>query len=799
MNKILRFSFVALMALVMGNVFAQKTVTIDFDNDYQALFPNLPGVSSGSNENYVADGDFKGITTSTPVDGVVVAIAPDEDAKTPSRIWSAAPRLRMYSGAFSVVSTGEPITKIEFTAHNTNFNLTATEGTLDGRVWTGSTNTAIFMVSKNTQINKIEVTLGGGSDTPDNPGAGKGLFSMMALTKGTFTESENQLEFDFEAVVDPGQGAGITIPVAGKYLFDFENDLCTACRISVTVPDEATAQAAYAVVMQDAEKEGYKNVTLEGNTLSASIDNDFAGVSKTVIKSMMKLMLNDEEGGVGSLEKPLSPNQANIAAGTLNNKEITIIDYYIKGKIASIREPFGSQYGNATFYISIDGNNDFTFLVYRALYLENQKWVEGNKELKVGDEVIICGKLTNYNNTPETAQGQAYIYSLNGVTKNEGGSDTPDPGVTEITVAKALEIINALEDGKTTAEEYLVKGFVVGTPDFQRKADGTLYGNVNFAIADEKGGATTLTVFRAKDFENASFTEETINRIKEGDGVVVRGKLQKYVKNDEMTPEVTNCYLISVTSEAAEGSKVWDFTQWSAATIANLNADAAASKTSGWSDVEKAADAEADADPTEASKDNCFWSVAVPDADGALSANGVVIEELKGLKFDTEYAGKRSLAIAVNYPSTSLGDYAGPSYLWLGGGGSKQTCPCFTIPGVKAGSKITFELESHKPSDARGIGLYKNSYDAANLIGEQFKPTTKATNSWDITEDCDVVVWNTSGCHIYRIEITSGASGIQAVKAVKTSNGFIYNLAGQRVDANYKGVVIKNGQKMIQK
>ena len=799
MNKILRFSFVALMALVMGNVFAQKTVTIDFDNDYQALFPNLPGVSSGSNENYVADGDFKGITTSTPVDGVVVAIAPDEDAKTPSRIWSAAPRLRMYSGAFSVVSTGEPITKIEFTAHNTNFNLTATEGTLDGRVWTGSTNTAIFMVSKNTQINKIEVTLGGGSDTPDNPGAGKGLFSMMALTKGTFTESENQLEFDFEAVVDPGQGAGITIPVAGKYLFDFENDLCTACRISVTVPDEATAQAAYAVVMQDAEKEGYKNVTLEGNTLSASIDNDFAGVSKTVIKSMMKLMLNDEEGGVGSLEKPLSPNQANIAAGTLNNKEITIIDYYIKGKIASIREPFGSQYGNATFYISIDGNNDFTFLVYRALYLENQKWVEGNKELKVGDEVIICGKLTNYNNTPETAQGQAYIYSLNGVTKNEGGSDTPDPGVTEITVAKALEIINALEDGKTTAEEYLVKGFVVGTPDFQRKADGTLYGNVNFAIADEKGGATTLTVFRAKDFENASFTEETINRIKEGDGVVVRGKLQKYVKNDEMTPEVTNCYLISVTSEAAEGSKVWDFTQWSAATIANLKADAAASKTSGWSDVEKAADAEADADPTEASKDNCFWSVAVPDADGALSANGVVIEELKGLKFDTEYAGKRSLAIAVNYPSTSLGDYAGPSYLWLGGGGSKQTCPCFTIPGVKAGSKITFELESHKPSDARGIGLYKNSYDAANLIGEQFKPTTKATNSWDITEDCDVVVWNTSGCHIYRIEITSGASGIQAVKAVKTSNGFIYNLAGQRVDANYKGVGIKNGQKMIQK
>ena len=46
----------------------------------------------------------------------------------------------------------------------------------------------------------------------------------------------------------------------------------------------------------------------------------------------------------------------------------------------------------------------------------------------------------------------------------------------------------------------------------------------------------------------------------------------------------------------------------------------------------------------------------------------------------------------------------------------------------------------------------------------------------------------------------ASATGIQAVKAaVKAENNVIYNLAGQRVDANYKGMVIKNGQKMIQK
>ena len=216
---------------------------------------------------------------------------------------------------------------------------------------------------------------------------------------------------------------------------------------------------------------------------------------------------------------------------------------------------------------------------------------------------------------------------------------------------------------------------------------------------------------------------------------------------------------------------VWDFTAWSTETVTALKADAAASKLEGWSDVEKKADAEADADPTEASKDNCFWFAGTVNEDGSLSANGAVIKELKGLKFNSDYAAQRKLAIAVNYPSTSLGDYAGGAYLWLGGGGSKQTCPCFTIPGVKAGSKITIEVESNKPSDGRGIGLYKNSYAAENLIGEQFKPTAKEAKTWEIAEDCDVVVWNTKDCHIYTIKVKAPAAAAPAGYTVTLKDG----------------------------
>lgn len=133
-----------------------------------------------------------------------------------------------------------------------------------------------------------------------------------------------------------------------------------------------------------------------------------------------------------------------------------------------------------------------------------------------------------------------------------GGDDPVTPAEPqEINVTEALNIINGLESGKTTTEEYLVKGFIVGAPDFQRKGDGSLYGNVNFSIANEKGGTNLLTVFRAQDKGNVKFTEETISSLNDGDEVIIRGKLQNYVKDNVTTPELTNCYIISVNSSGS--------------------------------------------------------------------------------------------------------------------------------------------------------------------------------------------------------------------------------------------------------
>ena len=125
-------------------------------------------------------------------------------------------------------------------------------------------------------------------------------------------------------------------------------------------------------------------------------------------------------GNDGSLAKPFTPAEANAFIATLAADTNTDKDYYIKGKLVEYAKngEFSTQYGNASFYLSVDGTkNGEQFYVFRTLYLGNVKYTEGATPA-VGDEIIICGKLVNYKgNTPETVANKSYIYSLNGNTK----------------------------------------------------------------------------------------------------------------------------------------------------------------------------------------------------------------------------------------------------------------------------------------------------------------------------------------------------------------------------------------------
>ena len=136
--------------------------------------------------------------------------------------------------------------------------------------------------------------------------------------------------------------------------------------------------------------------------------------------------------GTGSKEDPYNVAAAIKVAQALGSGNTTDKELYIKGKISRINSTIATdveKYGNVTFFISDDGTTNNEFEAYQVYGLGGQKITDANL-IKVGDEVVLYGKITNYKgNTYETTgKGTAYIYSLNGVT--EGGSTSDDGGNT---------------------------------------------------------------------------------------------------------------------------------------------------------------------------------------------------------------------------------------------------------------------------------------------------------------------------------------------------------------------------------
>ena len=87
---------------------------------------------------------------------------------------------------------------------------------------------------------------------------------------------------------------------------------------------------------------------------------------------------------------------------------------YVKGYITDIKE-VNTQYGNATYYLNDENayTAETALEVFRGNYLNGEKF-SAEDQIKVGDEVIVYGKLVDYNGTKEFTTG-SQIYSINGV------------------------------------------------------------------------------------------------------------------------------------------------------------------------------------------------------------------------------------------------------------------------------------------------------------------------------------------------------------------------------------------------
>ena len=211
----------------------------------------------------------------------------------------------------------------------------------------------------------------------------------------------------------------------------------------------------------------------------------------------------------------------------------------LKGKIKNIKSVETAQYGNANYYITDNGSNEV--YIFQSYYLGNVKF-KAEDQIKVDDEVIVCGRFYNYNgNTPETeGKGKSYIYSLNGKIA-EGGGDTPSGGEAkgDGTQANPFNAAGANKAASTLDEADKIENVYVSGIISKVSID-TNHGNANYYVSDD--GSTTseqFYVFRGYYTNGDKFT--ATDQLKVGQKVTVKGTLVNYKGN---------------TPEMAQGSKV---------------------------------------------------------------------------------------------------------------------------------------------------------------------------------------------------------------------------------------------------
>ena len=288
---------------------------------------------------------------------------------------------------------------------------------------------------------------------------------------------------------------------------------------------------------------GNTNVPSGTGTITGELGY-FNGTWQMVINSIEDLEGFDFEGGdtPGTPEEPGTPEGEGTAASPFNSLKAyeftkalaadatTDTEYYIKGKVSAVKE-LSTSFGNASYSIVSEGCSQ-AFDIFRGYYLNGDKFT-AEDQLKVGDEVVVCGKLVNYKgNTPQMAQG-GKIISING----QGGGDTPEDPVGQpegdgtaaspFNSVKALEFTSALAADATTDTDYYVKGKVSSIKEIS-----TQFGNGTYSITSE-GTNVAFDIFRSYYLNGDKFTAE--DQIKVGDEVVVCGKLVNYKGN---TPQM---------------------------------------------------------------------------------------------------------------------------------------------------------------------------------------------------------------------------------------------------------------------
>ena len=242
--------------------------------------------------------------------------------------------------------------------------------------------------------------------------------------------------------------------------------------------------------------------------------------------------------GDGTQANPYSASQAHAVAAALESGATTSGKVYVRGivhKLASGHEAAVTGYGNALFYISDDGEaSDEDFYCFQVYYLGGKKFTSAD-QVKVGDDVVVYGQLTNYSGTCETVgKGQAYVYSLNGETA--GGGSEQEQDYTKAEARTVAEFLAAADE----STYYKLTGTV--------SSFNSTY--CSFDLTDATGTIYVYSVDNKADWSD---------KMGNGGTVTLAGKYSYYAAKQQH--EVVNAYILSfdgsgIQEDPTEGEEI---------------------------------------------------------------------------------------------------------------------------------------------------------------------------------------------------------------------------------------------------
>ena len=518
MNKILRYSFVALLAIMgFGNAMADD-VKFDF-TDASNNYGVTPPASNGD----------KVEVTSLTNSSVTISID-NGTATTKACLYKSTPQeggegtitLRIYKNASFTISASSKFKKITFKT-NGNSNISA-DGYASG-VWTGDANSVNFKVDKNVQISTIEISFDGGGETPtvQEVTVEQALTVINGLDDNGVTEGEYKVTgYVLDVTEKPGTHKNITFIIA-------DNTSATA-GLTVFRADKFNKAE---ITNPDLLKKG-DLVVVQGK-LQKYVKSGTTTVTPEISQGGVILSINgkteddtpDPEAAITQGKEASSPMTVEQALSYINGFSdgfTTTKQYYVQGTVSEVTE-INTEKGNATFKM---GN----LTVFRVKGLENKNITDANY-LKANDQVIICAKLQKYgsgeNVTPELSGG--YIYSLNGKTK-EGGDD-PGPQTLVGDGSKSnpylVSDLKKMSEDSYPAEEVWVKGVIIGSAKSGTALnDADKDSDSNIAIAESASETTFAPVALTAKTEFRTKLNVKDNPGNKGKEVLLCGKILKY-------------------------------------------------------------------------------------------------------------------------------------------------------------------------------------------------------------------------------------------------------------------------------